>query len=260
MIYAGCDIGSLTAKAVIMEDDSVIAWHVMKALTNPAESAATVLEKTLEMAGLNKNSVAALTATGYGRKHVPGADFHESEISCHALGAIWQDPNIRTIIDIGGQDAKAINIDEKGSVIRYVYNDKCASGTGRFLEIISKALGVPLEKMGDRSLQSTEKLKLSHQCVVFAETEIISLASEGKEIPDILNALHHAVSGRAVSLARSIGINREVTFSGGVARNMGMFRALSESLGTEIIELQNPQINGALGAALIARNNSRNKQ
>jgi (R)-2-hydroxyacyl-CoA dehydratese activating ATPase len=143
-------------------------------------------------------------------------------------------------------------VDANGAVTRYVYNDKCASGTGRFLEIVADALDVKLEDLGVMAARSTKKLTLSNQCVVFAETEIISLVSEGAEIPDIVRALHHAVANRAASLAKGIMVESDVVMSGGVARNSGMFAALGEALGVKLHSLEDPQINGALGAALFA--------
>jgi predicted CoA-substrate-specific enzyme activase len=190
--------------------------------------------------------------TGYGRKHIPFMDSLESEIACHGRGAIWQVPSARTVVDIGGQDAKAIRVDEKGNVERYVYNDKCASGTGRFLEIIADSLDIKLEDMGAISGRSMEKLTLSNQCVVFAETEIISLVNEGKEIADIISALHQAVANRAASLARGILVAPDAVMTGGVAKNSGMFEALQKALGMKLHRVDNPQINGALGAALFA--------
>jgi len=161
-------------------------------------------------------------------------------------------PSARTVVDIGGQDAKAIRVDEKGNVDRYVYNDKCASGTGRFLEIIADSLDIKLEDMGAISEKAKEKLTLSNQCVVFAETEIISLVNEGKEIPDIVSALHQAVANRAASLARGILVQPDAVMTGGVAKNAGMFTALERALGVKLHKVDKPQINGALGAALFA--------
>jgi len=165
-------------------------------------------------------------------------------------------PSIRTVVDIGGQDAKVIKIDEHGQVMRYSYNDKCAAGTGRFLEVIAEALEVKLEDMGELSLMSTEKVTISNQCVVFAETEVISLVNDGKEVADILNGLNRALANRAASLAKGLGVENDVAFTGGVAKNMGVARALEQSLGVPLKTLNiDPQINGALGAALLAREN-----
>lgn len=253
MITAGCDVGSLTAKAVILNDDAIVASEVMRAYSSPEKSAREVMERTLSKAGLKFEDLECCVGTGYGRKHISFVKSVESEIACHARGAFYQVPGVRTVVDIGGQDAKAIKIDENGNVARYVYNDKCASGTGRFLEIIAEALEVSLEDLGALSMQAKESLTLSNQCVVFAETEIISLVNEGKEIPDIVAALHRAVANRAASLARSIGVETEVVMTGGVAKNAGMFSALQSALGAEIKRVPDPQIAGALGAALIAR-------
>ena len=252
MITAGCDIGSLTAKAVILRDGKIIGSEVIRAVRSPEDSANRVMEAALSAAGISLDDIEYCVGTGYGRKHIPFVNAVESEIACHARGAVWQVPSARTVVDIGGQDAKAIKVSAEGDVLRYVYNDKCASGTGRFLEIIADALEIPLEKMGEISGKSTERLTLSNQCVVFAETEIISLVNEGKETADIINALHHAVAGRAASLARGLVVEGDVVMTGGVARNEGMFSALAAALGVELLSVENPQINGAIGAALFA--------
>jgi predicted CoA-substrate-specific enzyme activase len=179
----------------------------------------------------------------------------ESEISCHARSAWWNTPSARTVIDIGGQDAKAIRVDEAGKVIRFIYNDKCASGTGRFLEVMADALEVRLEEMGTLGKEAGEKIAISNQCVIFAETEVVSLINEGREVRDIVNGLHHAMAGRVASLARSIGVEEDVVMTGGVAKNIGVFDALAESLRLPLRPLNgiDPQINGAIGAALFAR-------
>lgn len=252
MIAAGCDVGSLTAKAVLMNNGDIIAAEVVRAKGGPEESARMVMDAALAKAGLSMEDIGLCVGTGYGRKQIPFVDAVESEIVCHGKGAVWQAPDVRTIVDIGGQDCKAIRIDDTGNVARYVYNDRCASGTGRFLEIIAEALEIGLEEMGDIDARAENHLTLSHQCVVFAETEIISLVNQGVAIPDIVAALHRAVAGRAASLARGIGVEQRVAMSGGVAKNEGMFRALAAALGVELVRLNNPQITGALGAALIA--------
>ena len=252
MIYAGCDIGSLTAKAVILKEGEIIAKDGIRASARPEESALKVMQSACSKAGIDMNVIDFCVGTGYGRKHIPFVNSVESEIACHARGAFFQYPGTRTIIDIGGQDAKAIRIDETGEVIRYVYNDKCASGTGRFLEIIADSLDVPLEEMGTLAEKSKEKLTISNQCVVFAETEIISLVNDGREIADIISALHQAVANRAASLARGIGVEADAVMTGGVAKNSGMFTSLGRALGIELKAVADPQINGALGAALLA--------
>ena len=252
MITAGCDIGSLTAKAVILKDGKIMASEVILASAHPEKSALEVMRRTVDKAGITMEDIEYCIGTGYGRKHIPFMNSAESEIACHGRGAVWQVPSARTVVDIGGQDAKAIRVDEKGNVERYVYNDKCASGTGRFLEIVADSLDIKLNDMGDISGRSSEKLTLSNQCVIFAETEIISLVNEGKEIADIINALHHAVANRAASLAKGILVEPDAVMTGGVAKNSGMFSAMERALGVKLHRVENPQINGALGAAIFA--------
>jgi predicted CoA-substrate-specific enzyme activase len=252
MITAGCDIGSLTAKAVILQDGKMLAAEVILASAQPEKSALDVIKRAIDKAGINMKDIEYCVGTGYGRKHIPFMNSVESEIACHGRGAVWQVPSARTVVDIGGQDAKAIRVDEKGNVERYVYNDKCASGTGRFLEIIADSLDIKLEDMGAISEKSSGKLTLSNQCVVFAETEIISLVNDGKEIADIISALHQAVANRAASLARGILVEPDAVMTGGVAKNSGMFFALERALGVKLHRVENPQINGALGAAIFA--------
>jgi predicted CoA-substrate-specific enzyme activase len=252
MITAGCDIGSLTAKAVILQDGKMLASEVILASAQPEKSSIEVMRRAADKAGIKMEDIEYCVGTGYGRKHIPFMNSLESEIACHGRGAVWQVPSARTVVDIGGQDAKAIKVDEKGNVERYVYNDKCASGTGRFLEIIADSLDIKLDDMGALSEKSSEKLTLSNQCVVFAETEIISLVNEGKEIADIISALHQAVANRAASLARGILVEPDAVMTGGVAKNSGMFSALERALGVKLHRVDNPQINGALGAALFA--------
>lgn len=253
MITAGCDVGSLTAKAVIMNDDTIMASYVIRAKPDPEESAREVMLQAVRIASLSIADIEYCVGTGYGKKHIPFVNSVASEIACHGRGGLWAAPSIRTIIDIGGQDAKAIRIDETGNIIRYAYNDKCASGTGRFLEIIADALELSLEELGAISQNAQTPMTLSSQCVVFAETEIISLVNDGRELPDIINALHQAVASRAASLALGIGIEKDVAMSGGVAKNRGMFQALKKALRTDLVEIAQPQINGAIGAALIAQ-------
>ena len=235
-----------------MKEGKILASEVILASAQPEKSATDVMKRALEKAGIKMEDIQYCVGTGYGRKHIPFMNSEESEIACHARGAVWQVPTARTVVDIGGQDAKAIRVDEKGNVERYVYNDKCASGTGRFLEIIADSLDIKLDDMGSISEKATEKLTLSNQCVVFAETEIISLVNDGKEIADIVHALHQAVANRAASLARSILVESDAVMTGGVAKNCGMFGALERALGVKLHKVEYPQINGALGAALFA--------
>ena len=261
MILAGCDIGSLTAKAVIVERGKVLSYALIRAKTRPEDSANEVMQMALDRADLTMDEIGYIVGTGYGREQVPFADSVESEISCHAKGAFQVMPSARMVIDIGGQDAKATRLDDSGAVARYIYNDKCASGTGRFLEVMAEALEVPLEDLDSLAAKSTEKLTISNQCVIFAETEVISLVNEGKGTSDILNALHHSLAKRVASLAKSIEVKEDVVMTGGVAKNAGVFNALSEALNVNMKSLDgaDPQIMGALGAALFAQEISDNK-
>lgn len=254
MIVAGCDIGSLTAKAVIFNGDEMISSHLLKVRSRPDEAAVEVMNGALAKVNLALKDVRYSVGTGYGRNRIPFADETVSEIVCHGKGAHWFLPSVRTVIDVGGQDAKAIRVDAGGNVVKYEYNDKCASGTGRFLEIMADALEIELEEMGDLSLQSTAPVRISSQCVVFAETEVISLVNGGKEIRDVVSGLHKAMAGRIVSLVRGIGgLEREVVMSGGVAKNKGIRSAIEEVLGVELADMKSdPQLNGAVGAALLA--------
>jgi len=261
MIVAGCDIGSLTAKAVLMKNEEILSTAMIRSMPKPQDSARLVMNSALEAAGLSMDDILFSVGTGYGRSQISFVDSVESEIACHGRGAWWNVPSIRTVIDIGGQDAKVIRIDEQGNVTRYSYNDKCAAGTGRFLEVIAEALEVELEEMGDLSLRSTEKVNISNQCVVFAETEVVSLINEGKEVADIINGLSRAMANRAASLAKGIGVVQDVAFTGGVAKNGGVALALEVALGYPLKALNiDPQINGALGAALIAQENLKQQQ
>ncbi len=259
MITAGCDIGSLTAKAVILENDRILSQAVMRAKTKPAESAAEVMNLALAKAGFDLTGVDHVTGTGYGREQIPFVSSVESEISCHARAAAHLMPSVRMVIDIGGQDAKATRLDENGKVVRYLYNDKCASGTGRFLEVMAEALEIPLEELGRAGSQAKEKLTISNQCVIFAETEVVSLVNEGKDPADIIQALHQALARRVAALAKSIEVREDVVMTGGVAKNQGVFAALEEALRVRIKILDNvdPQIMGALGAALYAQEKAR---
>jgi predicted CoA-substrate-specific enzyme activase len=256
MIVAGCDVGSVTSKAVLINNEEIVSTATIRSQPKPQESARLVIHSALQAAGLSMDDISYAVGTGYGKSQIYFVDSVESEIACHGRGAWWNVPSIRTVVDIGGQDAKAIRIDEHGNVIRYSYNDKCAAGTGRFLEVISEALDVPLEEMGELSLKSTEKVNISNQCVVFAETEVVSLINEGKEVPDIINGLSRAMANRAASLVKGIGVEQDVAFTGGVAKNQGVALALERALGYPLKALSiDPQINGALGAALLAQEN-----
>ena len=260
MIYAGCDVGSLTAKAVIFEEGKVLSKKVIQAKASPVESAQDVMGEALKETGLRLEDIAYMVSTGYGKDQIPFANSSRSEIACHARGAWWCQPTTRTVVDIGGQDAKAIRVNDEGKVENYRYNDKCASGTGRFLEVMAEALEVKLEEMGAIGEKSTKKINLSNQCVVFAETEVVSLINDGEAVADVIMGMNRSLSNRVAALAKSIGIENEVMFTGGVAKNSGVFAALEQALRCTLVPLENhdPQLMGALGAALLAKEMSEN--
>lgn len=256
MIVCGCDIGSLTAKAVVLKDSEIISAEVMRTTASPNKAAEEIVSRALAKTQYALNDVEMTVGTGYGRERIPFAQEVYSEIACHGKAAKWLMPSVNMVIDIGGQDAKAIKVDEKGNIIQYVYNDVCATGTGRFLEVMAKALHVKLEDMGDMALKAKNPISISSQCVVFAETEVISLVNDGVDVHDILGGLHNALAKRVASLAKSIVVVEDITMTGGGAKNIGVFKGLESALGVEIkkMNLIDPQVNGALGAALFAQN------
>lgn len=254
MIVAGVDVGALTGKAVIIENESILSYSIISRYPECEKTATDVMDQALKKADLSLDNIEYIIGTGYGRLNIPFAKENVTEISCHAKGAHWSNPAIRTVIDIGGQDCKVIRIDEKGKVVDFVMNDKCAAGTGRFLEVMAKALEVRLEDLGPLSLQSKNPVTISSQCSVFAESEVISLLAERESIINIIAGLHESISSRLVALVHKVGLQKEVVLSGGVAKNIGITKCLSDKLGTELVALPvDSQIIGAIGAALFAK-------
>jgi predicted CoA-substrate-specific enzyme activase len=196
-----------------------------------------------------------IVATGYGRINVPFADKQITEITCHARGIRALFLTARTVIDIGGQDSKGIKLDAGGKVINFVMNDKCAAGTGRFLEVIADSLGIPLAEMGDLSLTAREAVPISNTCTVFAEHEVTSRLAEGVGIPEIVAGLHAAIAKRVVNLVRTLGLQKDVAVTGGGAEDAGLVRAVSEALGLEVLVPEKPRLTAALGAACLAEEN-----
>ena len=249
----GVDIGSLTAKSVVVDADSRIASYIVIQGKIVDEAAAVAsLEQALEKAHLSRQDVDFLVTTGYGRNMVSFGDKTITEISCHARGARYLSEGVRTVIDIGGQDSKVIVLDGGGSVVNFAMNDKCAAGTGRFLEVMAGALDVPLEEMGGLSLKSTNPAQISSICTVFAESEVISMKARGRSKLDIISGIHEAIGRRMHSMINQAGMKPPVVMSGGVAKNVGVVRVLERLLETKIIVPPEPQIVGALGAALFA--------
>jgi predicted CoA-substrate-specific enzyme activase len=253
LYFAGVDIGSTMTKVVLMDKSDNLLSSI-KGPTGPEhrQLANEVMRQALEQASLQIDDISYIVATGYGRLNVPFADRQITELSCHARGVSSLFPNVRTAIDIGGQDAKCMKIDN-GRLINFVMNDKCAAGTGRFLEVTATALGIKLEDMGDISLKATKKIQISSLCTIFAQQEVVALISRGEKLENILAGLHDALASRIAALARRLGIEPDLVLTGGVAKNTGMVRAMKESLGCEILIPEEPLLTGALGAAILAK-------
>ncbi len=253
MYFAGVDIGSTMTKVVLMDKSSNLL-SAIKGPTGPEyrQLANEVMRQALEQASLQIDNISYIVATGYGRLNVPFADRQITELSCHARGVSSLFPNVRTAIDIGGQDAKCMKINN-GRLISFVMNDKCAAGTGRFLEVTAATLGIRLEDMGDISLRATKKIPISSLCTIFAQQEVVALLSRGEKLENILAGLHDALASRIAALARRLGIEPDLVLTGGVAKNTGIVRAMKESLGCEILVPEEPLLTGALGAAILAK-------
>lgn len=253
MKVAGIDIGSLSTKAVIMDESRTINGSAITPTRASSRLAAEeAFNQALRKANLTPDGIGEIVVTGYGRISFPHHARKVTEIACHAAGAHYLFPGTRTVIDIGGQDCKVIALSKRGQVIDFVMNDKCAAGTGRFLEVMSQALGVPLESMGPLSFSSRNRLSITNMCTVFAESEVVSLVAEGHPTEDIIRGLHDAVARRIAAMVQRIGLEREVTMTGGVALNSGVVKAIEEAIGVKLNVPPEPQMAGALGAALIA--------
>jgi len=253
MIVAGTDIGSITTETVILEKDRILASTILPTGANSRKAAERSLAAALEQANLNREDIAAMVATGYGRVSFPWANKTITEITCHARGAFFLRPCTRTVIDIGGQDSKVIRLDGRGRNVDFQMNDKCAAGTGRFLEVMAQALEVRVEDLGKLSLIAPRTIKISSMCTVFAESEVISLIAENQPKEVIIRGLHDSIADRIMGMVHRLGFEKEVTLTGGVAKNEGVVRSLEERLGLKVFVPPEPQIIGALGAALLAK-------
>jgi predicted CoA-substrate-specific enzyme activase len=249
--FAGVDIGSTMTKVVIVGD---VKETSLIGPTGPEHRklANRVMEQALDRAGISFSDVTCVVATGYGRINVPFADKQITEITCHAKGLSSLLPSAHTVVDIGGQDSKGIRV-ENGKVVDFVMNDKCAAGTGRFLEIIAEALGVPLENLGELSLTAEKPAMIGNMCTVFAEQEVISQLANGEPIPNLIAGIHQAIAARIFSLVNRLKIKPEVAITGGGAKNIGLVKALEAKFGRPVLVAGEPLITGALGAALIGR-------
>lgn len=253
MFYAGIDAGSNTIKTAILGDQGILSSHVIKTGLGGEEQAALCLAEACAKGGISREQITCVYGTGYGREYLSFPQERKSEIMCHGAGIHWLLPEVRTIIDIGGQDSKSIRLNEKGKVENFTMNDKCAAGTGRFLETMANALQIPLEELGECALRATEPVRVSSTCTVFAESEVISHVARGKKREDILYGVCQSIVDRIAGMVRSIGVKPPVAMTGGVALNRAVVKLMGDRLGQPILLPPDPQITGALGAALMAR-------
>ena len=255
MIFAGCDVGSLTGEAVLLQNDRILAHEIMRVRPRPVQTATEAMDRALKQAGIALDDVAYCVSTGYGRDKIPFADGSISEISCHGRGAHWVNPEIRTIIDIGGQDLKVIQVDKFGYMKDFVMNDKCAAGTGRFLEGMAKVMGISLEELGAIAFDSSSPASIVKTCTVLAQFDVICLLTDGCSKADVSAGIARAMAERIAKMSKRIGVRPQAAMTGGVAKNRAVVQSLQEVLNVSFIEMNgvDPQIIGALGAALFAR-------
>ena len=252
MRYLGIDIGSTTSKCVVIDGDGTILGKGLFAAGAGTKGPQAAIDQALGDAGLDRTDIDGICATGYGRNLVDISDRQLSELSCHAKGAAKLFPGVRTVIDIGGQDAKVLSLDADGNMSNFVMNDKCAAGTGRFLDVMASIFGCNVSELSDLDEQSTKAVSISSTCTVFAESEVISKLASGEAVADVVAGIHMSVVDRTVGLVRRLGVTPPVAMTGGVALNDGLRKRLEEKLGTPISTSDFAQYNGAFGAALYA--------
>lgn len=258
MYSLGIDIGSITAKAVVLniEDKSILGSLLIPSGYNTKETAKKLVDQLLVKLELNMEDIGYTVSTGYSRKNVDFSSQQITEITCQAKGIFFLFPNARTIIDIGGQDSKAIKIDNKGNMVDFEMNDKCSAGTGRFLEVMANSLEVPLEIMS--TLSSKDFVPISSTCTVFAESEVVSRIAEGADRNSIIGGIHQSIASKILSLVGRVDIEPDIIITGGVAKNGAVVDAIAQKIGFDVIVPKQPQITGALGAALIATKKMKN--
>ena len=256
-MFAGIDIGSLTAEAVIIKNGTIAAADIMSVLPHPSDSAREIMKKALAKIGARLEDIRFTVSTGYGRETIQSegiAQENVSEISCHGLGAYTIDNSVRTIIDIGGQDAKVIKVDPSGKLVNFVMNDKCAAGTGHFLEVMSRTLGVTLDELGRMSLKAKKAAQMSTRCTIYVETEVIHYLQRGVPHIEVAAGINRAMAERVLALARRVNPEREVMLTGGVAKNAAVREELQKLLNVKLVLPRiDPQLMGAYGAAVFAR-------
>ena len=252
MITAGIDMGSKTIKAVILKDGKILAQSIIKTGREKAKLAQQALDEALKQAKLSPGDIKRIVATGIGAKMVPFADKQATVLGADARGVHWLFPSARTVIDVGGEEARAMKLTADGKVTDFTINEKCAAGAGSFTEAMSRAIEVSIEEFAKISLKSTKSILLNAQCAVFTESEVVGLIHTKTTKPDIARAVHDAIAARITAMTRTIGIDKDVLLIGGMARNVGFVNSLTEDLGVEIKILKAPEFVGAIGAAVIA--------
>ncbi len=252
MYVAGIDIGSAATKAVILDESKIVASHVIRTGPQSQATADMAMAGILDKSGLSMSDLKYIVATGYGRINVPAANEIITEIACHAKGVNAVFPDARTILDMGGQDCKAIRIDHKGRHVGFAMNDKCAAGTGRFLELIAQMMKVPLDEIGQLSLEAEEDFQISSVCVVFARSEVARHLRRGISKANILGGIHASIANRVHGLLKRVEIEADFVISGGIGKNIGVVKRIEAKVGLPAYIAENPQIIGALGAARFA--------
>jgi predicted CoA-substrate-specific enzyme activase len=250
--FVGIDVGSTMTKVVIL-NEGIVASIIGPTGPEQRRLANKVMEEVLNKAAISFQTIAYIVSTGYGRINVPFADKQFTEITCHAKGIVRLFPNAKTIIDVGGQDVKGIKIDAAGKIIDFVMNDKCAAGSGRFIEVIADTLGISLDKVGDLSLRSKNPANISNICTIWAQQEVAASLAEGVPISDLLAGIHKSLADRISRMVSRLKVEEAVIVTGGGGKNKGLLKALSEQLGHEILVPEEPLITGALGAALLGK-------
>lgn len=256
---AGIDIGASFSKAVILNEDGVSSYSVMPSGKNYRETAEAVFAAALDQARLRREDVSMTLSTGYGAANVSFAGEQMTEISCQARGTSHLFPSARTVIDLGGQSTKVIKLDEAGRAIDFVVNEKCAAGSGRFLQVIARVLGLPLEELGPLSLQARKVVKFTTSCAVFAESEVISRIAEGETKEDILAGVHAAIATKIANLVERARMEKDCVLTGGGAKDQGLVKSIQETIACPLLVPSEPQGTAALGAALFARDRARQK-
>jgi len=253
MLTAGCDIGALTTKAAIIEDGAILGCESVRSRAKAVQSATDVMDRLLGRLGLTYDRIDYCVSTGYGRNLVPFAHSNMSEISCHGRGAHWLVPSVRTVIDGGGQDCKAMRVDEHGRLVDFRMNTKCAAGTGKALELMARSLGVEVSELGPLSLQSTDPVKMNKPCCILTQIEVKRLVFDGRARADIAAGINDVVAREILHLVRDVGEESDIAVTGGVAKNIGLVRCLEQYLGVVSVRFQvDPQLIGAIGAAVLA--------